>query len=87
MKPADDKVNILVINDKDDDLCNGDEEVCKVSNGVILIVHSWEVHHVKTLNMFIQVVHEGNSCPFCLCCPSGNLIMRHGGCDSYCNQK
>ena len=81
MRLSDDDMNyhmIPVINNKDDDLCNGDEEVCKVSNGVILVVHPWEIHHIKTLNMLIQVVHEGNSCPLYLRGPSGDLYNNYG---------
>ncbi len=47
-----------VVNHKDDNLCNGEEEVCEVRNAVVLIVHPRKVHHIQSLHMLIQVVHE-----------------------------
>ena len=64
---------IPVINHKDDDLSQSQEELTEVRDGVISVIHSREVYDIHSINDTLQVVQEGNSGPLHSCGPNWNL--------------
>ena len=64
---------IPVINHKDDDLSQSQEELTEVRDSVISVVHSREVYDIHSINDTLQVVQEGNCGPLHSCGPNWNL--------------
>ena len=64
---------LLVVHNEDDNLCQEQQQLCQVWDGVVSVIHSWEVHHIQPIHPLLQVVHEGNCGPLGLCSASWDL--------------
>ena len=67
---------IPVVHNKEYDLSDSNEEVCQVSNSIVLIVHSREVHHIQSLHTPVQVVQEWHCGATLLSGTNWNLVSQ-----------
>ena len=65
--------NVPVVYNKHNHLYEGKEQLCKVRDSLISVIHSWEVNHIKTFQIGIQIVEEGYSGALYRCCTYRNL--------------
>ena len=65
--------SVPVVYNKHNHLYEGKEQLCKVRDSLVSVIHSWEVNHIKTFHIGIQVVKEGYSRALYRCCTYRNL--------------
>ena len=65
--------SVPVVYNKHNHLYEGNEQLRKVRDSLISVIHSWKVNHIKTFHIGIQVVKEGYSRALYCCCTYRNL--------------